>query len=229
MMSELTAIAGKAGDELQIHYVLLSSLADKFLDRNSKKHDLDTLAESVNRYSFRDPIAFDSALNGGTGGIVEGNGRLSYLLQIKEQGQPAPRGIKAKGDDWFVPVVFGVDAEDENDAIAYSISHNLSALWGSDLIFLDQSRLFDKELLKTQLTGLADIDIELLPVGLDVDDLDIFLNPPSVDSDSQIEEGDGDVDDIPSQFGVIIFCQDEAEQFELLDKALREGKKCKAL
>jgi len=29
MTSELTAIAEKAGDELQIHYVGLSSLADK--------------------------------------------------------------------------------------------------------------------------------------------------------------------------------------------------------
>lgn len=96
---ELTTIAEKAGDELQIHYVSLSSLADKFLEKNSKKHDIGTLSESVDRYSFRDPIAFDSTLNGGTGDIVEGNGRLSYLLQAKEQGQAAPRGIKAQGDD----------------------------------------------------------------------------------------------------------------------------------
>jgi site-specific DNA-methyltransferase (adenine-specific) len=170
MTIELSAIAENAGDELQIHYASLSSLANCFLEKNSKKHDLDTLAESVNRYSFRDPIAFDSALNGGTGGIVEGNGRLEYLLSAKESGEAAPRGIRATGDDWFIPVVFGVNAGNENEAIAYSVSHNLSALWGSDLEFLDMARLFDEDLLKEQLTGL-----EMLPVGLDDSDLSLWL------------------------------------------------------
>jgi len=190
---ELTAIAEKAGDELQIHYVGLSSLADKFLEGNSKLHNMDTLAESVNRYSFRDPIAFDSELNGGTGGIVEGNGRLSYLLSAKKSGEDAPRGIKATEEDWFVPVVFGVDASDESEAVAYSVSHNLSALWGSDLTFLDMTRLFDEDLLKGQLTGL-----ETLPVGLDDSDLSQWLG----DADSTLEEeapseGDGSGDNAP--------------------------------
>lgn len=170
---ELTAIAEKAGDELQIHYVSLSSLADKFLEGNSKKHDIGTLAESVKRYSFRDPIAFDSSLNGGKGGIIEGNGRLDYLIQTKEAGQPAPRGIKAVSDDWFVPVVFGVNAENESEGIAYSVSHNISALWGSDLTFLDQTRLFDEDLLKGQLVELANLD--MIPVGLNGNDLDLWL------------------------------------------------------
>ena len=191
---ELTAIAEQAGDELQIHYVSLSSLADKLLQGNSKKHDMGTLAESVNRYSFRDPIAFDTTLNDGNGGIVEGNGRLQYLLHAKDAGQPAPRGIKAKGDDWFVPVVFGVDAGDENEAIAYSVSHNLSALWGSDLTFLDQTRLFDESLLKDQLVGLAEMD--MLPVGLDGDDLDLWLGVDGFESLEPLEEDDEAVNDL---------------------------------
>lgn len=172
---ELTAIAEKAGDELQIHYVSLTSLADKFLDGNSKKHDLGTLAQSVERYSFRDPIAFDLSLNGGKGGIIEGNGRLEYLIQTKDAGQSAPRGIKAVSDDWFVPVVFGVNAENEAEGVAYSISHNLSPMWGSDLTFLDQARLFNEDELKAQLIELADLSPDLLPVGLDGNDLDLWL------------------------------------------------------
>jgi hypothetical protein len=185
MQSELTAIAEKAGDELQIHYVSLSSLADKFLEKNSKKHDLGTLSESVNRYSFRDPIAFDSTLNGGTGGIVEGNGRLEWAFHARDARLPVPRGIKVDGDEWFLPVIFGVNANDENEAIAYSVSHNLSALWGSDLTFLDQTRLFDEGLLKDQLVGLADLD--MIPVGLDGDDLDLWLG---MDGFEQQEEED---------------------------------------
>jgi hypothetical protein len=120
-------------------------------------------------------MKFDSSLNGGNGGIVAGNGRLEWLLWAKDAGQAAPRGIKASGDEWFVPVVFGVEFKDENEAIAFSISHNLSPMWGSDLSFLDQTRLFDEDLLREQLTGLADLDVDLLPVGLDGNDLDLWL------------------------------------------------------
>jgi hypothetical protein len=96
-----------------------------------------------------------------------------------------PRGIKVDGDEWFLPVIFGVNANDENEAIAYSVSHNLSALWGSDLTFLDQTRLFDEGLLKDQLVGLADLD--MIPVGLDGDDLDLWLG---MDGFEQQEEED---------------------------------------
>jgi hypothetical protein len=173
MQRELTAIAEQAGDELQIHYVSLSSLADKFLGKNSKLHSMSDLSDSIARYDFQDPMKFDSSLNGGNGGIVAGNGRLEWLLWAKDEGQAAPRGIRVKDSEWFVPVIFGVEFKDENEAIAYSVSHNLSALWGSDLTFLDQTRLFDEDLLKAQLVGLAEMD--LLPVGLDGDDLDLWL------------------------------------------------------
>jgi hypothetical protein len=73
---ELTAIAEQAGDELQIHYVSLGSLADKFLEGNSKLHSMNDLSDSIARYDFQDPMKFDSSLNGGSGGIVAGNGRL---------------------------------------------------------------------------------------------------------------------------------------------------------
>ena len=172
---ELTAIAEKAGDELQIHYVELSSLADKFLTGNSKLHSMSDLSDSIARYDFQDPMKFDSSLNGGAGGIVAGNGRLEWLLWAKDAGQAAPRGIKAKDDEWFVPVVFGVEFKDEQEAIAFSISHNLSPMWGSDLTFLDQTRLFSEDKLKVQLVGLADISPDLLPVGTDGDSLDLWL------------------------------------------------------
>jgi hypothetical protein len=173
MTSELTAIAEKAGDELQIHYVGLSSLADKFLDGNSKLHSMEQLGDSIARYDFQDPMKFDSSLNGGTGGIVAGNGRLEWLLQAKKDGHAAPRGIKASGQEWFVPVVFGVEFQDENEAIAYSVSHNLSALWGSDLSTLDSITLFDEDLLKGQLLEIG--NPESFPVGLDYDGLESWL------------------------------------------------------
>jgi hypothetical protein len=170
---ELSRLAIKAADELQIHYVPLSSLANCFLEKNSKLHSMEQLGDSIARYDFQDPMKFDSSLNGGTGGIVAGNGRLEWLLQAKKDGHAAPRGIKASGQEWFVPVVFGVEFQDENEAIAYSVSHNLSALWGSDLSFLEQTRLFDEGLLKDQLVGLDEAGV--LPVGLKGHDLELWM------------------------------------------------------
>lgn len=167
-MTDLKTISKKAGDELQIHYVSLLSLANCFLEGNSKNHDMDMLTESIDRYSFQDPMKFDPSLNGGKGGIVAGNGRLEWLIEAQGLGQVAPRGIRDDGGDWFVPVVFGVEFEDEDEAIAFSISHNLSALWGSGLDFLQTSTLFNEDLLKGQLTGLGD---DKLPTGLNGGDL----------------------------------------------------------
>jgi hypothetical protein len=227
----LTELATKAGDELQIHYVELSSLADKFLENNSKLHSMPDLQESVDRYSFRDPIAFDMTLNGGEGGIIEGNGRLEYLLYAKDANQPAPRGIRDVGGKWYVPVVFGVNAETEGDAIAYSISHNLSAMWGSNLSFLDQSRLFSDDLLKAQLIGLSEVD-GAFPVGLDGDDFQLWMGLngdfeefPSIDEGNAEETSQED----KKKFGVLIPCIDAQHQEEVYEFIVQQGYECRPL
>jgi hypothetical protein len=228
---ELTAIAEKAGDELQIHYVSLSSLADKLLQGNSKKHDLGTLSESVNRYSFRDPIAFDSTLNGGAGGIVEGNGRLEWAFHARDAAQPAPRGIKVAQDDWYLPVIFGVNAENEAEGVAYSISHNLSPMWGSDLTFLDQTRLFDEDKLKVQLVGLAELSPDILPIGLDGNDLDLWLGMSDAPQEPLEDEPKKEEDDqvYENKYGVLIECADATHQEEVYNLIIGQGYECKIL
>ena len=103
----LKELAEQTGDAIVIHYVSLDDLQDTFLDGNSKKHDTSKLIESIRRYGFKDPIAFDPSLNGGSGGIIEGNGRLESLIEIRNQGLNLPRGLK---EGWLVPVLFGVNA-----------------------------------------------------------------------------------------------------------------------
>ena len=79
--------------EIELHYVLLTELADTFLQGNAKKHDIPKISGSIRRYGFRDPLAIDTALNDGKGGISEGNGRLEGLLGMEEAGEPPPRFI----------------------------------------------------------------------------------------------------------------------------------------
>ncbi|MGL5066059.1 MAG: hypothetical protein ACRC62_39315, partial [Microcoleus sp.] len=142
---------------------------------------------SIEKYDFQDPIKYDPSLNDGKGGIVFGNGRLEWLHHAKKASQAAPRGIREQDGEWYVPVLFGVEFATEEEAIAFSISHNLSPLWGADgLTFLDSVKLFDQDLLKVQLTELADISIDLLPVGIDGNDLDLMLglDGPGIDPDA---------------------------------------------
>ena len=147
----LKEIAEKTGDEITVHYVSLDDLEDTFLDGNSKKHDTDKIIESIRRYGFRDPIAFDTNLNDGNGGIVEGNGRLESLIEMKSQHMNLPRGLK---EGWLVPVIFGVNASSEAEAVAFSVEHNWSVMWGSDLELDQITSMFDDKALQQQLEWL---------------------------------------------------------------------------
>lgn len=95
------------------------------LENNPKLHAIAKIADSIKRHKFRDPLAWDRNLNKGKGGIVEGNGRLEALLLLKSKGEPAPEGILTTVEgDWAIPILFGLDADSEAEAIAYSLDHN---------------------------------------------------------------------------------------------------------
>jgi DNA modification methylase len=165
----LQDLALNTGNEIAIHYVPLDDLADTFLIGNSKKHDTDKLIESIQRYGFRDPIAFDINLNKGTGGIVEGNGRLEALLEMRSLLMTIPRGVK---EGWIVPVIFGVNATSESEAVAFSVEHNWSVLWGAGEIDLDfATSLFDEDALKEQLEWLDAENSLPLSIESNIDEL----------------------------------------------------------
>ncbi len=167
----LNQIADSAQDKIEIHYVDLEDLRNRFLEGNSKKHDAAKIIESIRRYGFRDPMTFDPSLNEGEGGIVEGNGRLEAIAQMKERAMNCPRGIIEEKGKWMIPVLFGVNAVTEQEAIAYSIEHNWSVLWGSDLETLEAASLFDDAALAAQLEELSEAGSLPMSVGEDLDEL----------------------------------------------------------
>jgi hypothetical protein len=136
----LLELPQKSENAIALHYVPLDQLSSTFLDGNSKKHDTDKIIESILRYGFRDPITFDPALNDGQGGIIEGNGRLESLIEMRDRRMNVPRGLK---ENWEVPILFGVNSASEAEAIAYSVEHNWSVLWGSDADLEQILSMFD--------------------------------------------------------------------------------------
>lgn len=179
-------------DEIALHYVNLEDLEGTFLDGNSKKHDPNKIIESILRYGFRDPIAFDPALNDGKGGIVEGNGRLEAVAEMRSRNMNIPRGLK---DNWAVPVLFGVNSTTEAEAIAYSIEHNWSVLWGSDADLEQMLSMFEESALTEQLKVLDGENS--LPLSVE-EDLDELLQ--SLDFRDEESEGTdrGDPEAIPN-------------------------------
>jgi hypothetical protein len=141
-------------------------------DRNPKPHDIGALIRSFKRYGFQDPPAFDATLNGGHGGIKEGNGRYEALTRMQSDGESPPDHIHASGDDWEVPVLFGGDATSQAEAEAYALDHNALTVLGGDFGPKWVSDLFSEEPLKDILTSLPE-----MPVSIDGDDLDAMLSP----------------------------------------------------
>jgi len=182
-------------EQLRVEYVPVSQAV--LWDKNPKEHDIGTLSEAIAMYGFKDPPKFEPALNGGTGGIVEGNGRIIALRMMMTQGMDRPRGIlKTDNGEWAVPILFGVDAESEMLAQAYALDHNLLVLSGGEFTALDASRLWNDTLYIEVLTVLAKEDV--LPVAVDGDDLDLILetlNPSTSPTLDKLVEQYGEPDE----------------------------------
>jgi DNA modification methylase len=144
---------------LELKYTPLSEL--KFLDGNSKLHDIGELCQLFKRHGFKEPLVWDRTADA----IVSGNGRLQALLQIKDAGESPPDNIKVIDGEWAVPVIYGGDAETLEAAIAYSIDANLSVLGGGDFTVAEMMRIFDTDALFEQLQELT--DIKMSPITFD--------------------------------------------------------------
>lgn len=174
------AVAAKKVEDpvLAIEYVALSKC--RRWERNPKLHDIGALIQSFQRYGFRDPPAYDPTLNDGTGGIVEGNGRIEALMAMKkDDDEKPPPGVqfvgKGKSRDWAIPILFGVDAGSQAEAEAYAIDHNSLVLSGGRFGPGDAERLWELDDYISLVEDLA--LIESLPVTVDGDDLDALLHP----------------------------------------------------
>ena len=178
-------------DALVLLYCPLPLVAEHLLIGNPKKHDVGSTWASIEKYGYKDPGKWEPELNDGKGGPGEGNGRIKALLWGYNSRQPMPRGIRANADGvWHMPMLFGVDAISQAEALAYSFDHNNLTLAGGDFTSVDVSRLYDQDAYTTLLETLA-VD-DALPLTVDGDDLDLLLHlgddPPLDLSDEDGEE-----------------------------------------
>lgn len=224
-----------APDMLRLEYVALETVTA--WEKNPKKHDIGAIWESIQKHGLKDPPKFEPKLNGGKGGIVEGNGRSHVLREMRAAGENPPRGVVEApgGSDWLIPVLFGVDAKSERAAEAYGVDHNNLVLSGGDFSGFDISKLWDANAYAELLADLA--NGQELPVSVDGEDVDDLIarlagdesvpgsaagggNYDSFEQEQKIvKPGKNDKPD----FGVLVLCDGEGEQQETFQELRDEG------
>ncbi len=214
IMSLSLAPSEVQGDAVQIRFVplsFLSTLDDVLWSDNAKRHDLDGVLQSIQRYGFIDPPKWDANLNSGKGGLVYGNGRTEMLvralLEAKEDGSDIPRGIPIdpKTGDWCIPIKFGVDATSEAQAIAAAIDHNNLTMAGGDFNAEAIAEIWEESYIEL-LQAIA-VKNEL-PVTVDEDDLALLLAAGDNDFNDGLDpdpKPKNDPDNVQFGFGEIVF------------------------
>ena len=191
--------------KLHIKYIPLEEL--KRALRNPKDHDLGTLHESIKRFDFVSPLI----INENTGRLLAGHGRLDALQQMKANGTEPPGHVIKINGSWHVPVIYGVNFDSDLEAEAYMLADNrLTELGGWN----------ESELMKS-LSDLATEGDEMLRgIGWDANDVDELIR---VAKPKYVEQ------EVPETFEVLVDCDTEVRQVELLNMLEEKGYKCRAL
>jgi hypothetical protein len=108
--------------QLRVEYLPLRSLQPA--KRNPKKHQIATVLASMSRFGYVSPMILDER----TGRLVAGHGRLESLLKAKSEGQEPPDRIRVQQGDWLVPVVRGIAFADDQQAEAFLLADNQTAI-----------------------------------------------------------------------------------------------------
>ena len=135
----------------------------KGADVNPKQHDIGTLHQSIERFGFVAPLIRNET----TGKLVGGHGRIETLRQKYQLNkEDPPKGIKVDEElNWLVPVVTGIEFQNDDEADAYLVADNrLVELGGWDVPDL-------KELLEGVIVKTGTLD----GVGYDAEDLQNLL------------------------------------------------------
>ena len=178
-------------DLLNLRYIPISQA--ELFDNNAKLHNLDQIIQSIARYGFKSACKWEGTLNDGRGGIVAGNGRVEALREMERRGDDLPIGIaQDETGEWCVPVLFGVEAGSEAIARAYALDDNNLTLLGGDFAVADLMKLYDPELLMSELEELARSGE--IPVSIGETDLEELLNQLGQSGDDEPEPEYGEDD-----------------------------------
>lgn len=159
-----------------IKYIRLSELRPN--PENPKDHDISLLVESIERFGFNDAVIVD----GRTGLLVGGHGRVEALRWMEENNRTMPEGLlvhhQSMGpeSEWHVPAQTGWSSKDDAEAMAFIVAANRTTELGG----------WNQSLLDEVLLSLGKLGEEaLVGTGYDEDDILRLLNEAQTPALSQ--------------------------------------------
>jgi len=191
--------------ELRIEYMPLGKLRE--MPGNPKLHQLEALGHSAKKYGFNDPPAIDET----TGCLIEGHGRREWLLKEKASGEGPPEHIKVdpKTGEWLVPVVRGISFESTEEAEEYLLAHNEIGTAGG----------YHTPRLTEMLKRMDERKVNLTLLGFKKNVVKLLRDRKPLMSQDGPEP----------RYMVMVECQDEATQTQLLKRLMGDGYDCKAM
>lgn len=160
---------------IALEYWPLSKLLESRWTDNAKLHDIGSLALSIQRYGFRDPVEYDETL----GAIVAGHGRVEALAGMFKNGPSDPNQTwppaylkQDSSGEWLVPVITGAQSISAAEAKSYALDHNNITMMGGDFTPAHVAKTYNANYLEI-LTDLC--EQKALPVTVDQDTLEYLI------------------------------------------------------
>lgn len=179
--------------------------------RNPKDHDLHEIRKSFLRFGFVTPILVDEK----SGNLVAGHGRVDTLAMLKERGEDPPKRTEVTEDGkWLIPVLRGISFDNFAEAEAYLLADNrLTEIGG-----------WNTEILSVILSEIVDVDGALDGVGYDIAEVMDIIEPKE-----RRERNVNQVRQEGRKYFVVVPCENEDEQSDVLERLLTMGIDCKGV
>jgi ParB-like chromosome segregation protein Spo0J len=156
------------------------------LERNPKRHDLESMSASMKRFGFIDRIVINEV----TGHLIAGHGRIDALLARKETGEAPPEGIMIERtedgyEEWLIPCDYVQIAPTEEEAAAIALNRiGERGGWDEE----ELSRILEELSAESSIEGLgfSEDEIEALLGAIEMDLSDLEFHEASEESEEII-------------------------------------------
>ena len=176
--------------------------------RNARRGDVDAIAASLRVHGQYKPLIANIGTS--TGRPFEVLGGNHTLMAIRDLAEKYP-----DDERWQSVLVHWLDVDNDNATRINLVDNQLNTKGG-----------YDNAALLDLVQSLGD---DLAGTGFDAADLDALEAAANPSTDDDIDDNPAGSDDVTTVWGVVVECENETQQIELLEQLADAGHNVKAL